>query len=83
MAVLSTLPDTNRGVFSMKISADSSRVVFVADRDVNDVNDVNELYSVPITGGATVLLSPATVGLASARSKSARTALTWPFWLTR
>ena len=80
MAVLSTLPDTNRGVFSMKISADSSRVVFVADRDVNDVN---ELYSVPITGGATVLLSPATVGLASARSKSARTALTWPFWLTR
>jgi Tol biopolymer transport system component len=42
--------------YNIKISADSSRVVYRADQDTNDVF---ELYSVPIGGGAPIKLNGA------------------------
>ncbi len=40
--------------YKFQISSDSLRVVYLADQDANDVV---ELYSVPITGGATIQLN--------------------------
>lgn len=40
--------------YDIQISADSSRVVYLADQDTNDVS---ELYSVPIGGGASIKLN--------------------------
>jgi len=62
---LSTLPDTLRSVSSMRMASDSSRVVFVADRDSDHDN---ELFSVLITCGAETRLSGGTFAAVDVQS---------------